>query len=139
MDILNNLVAILTVASCLSAAFNYVVIRPLQNSIDLNSDVLSELKKEIERSVADRRAKRMLLKLHELDCGPHFDVDIAIKAVASMENVDGTTGQHWTFAEVEKEAQKRNIDQSLTRKSVARIARRISKKMYKSGKKLGYF
>ena len=31
------------------------------------------------------------------------------------------------------------IDQSLTRKSVARIARRISKKMYKSGKKLGYF
>lgn len=56
MDILNNLVAILTVASCLSAAFNYVVIRPLQNSIDLNSDVLSELKKEIERSVADRRA-----------------------------------------------------------------------------------
>lgn len=31
------------------------------------------------------------------------------------------------------------IDQSLTRKSVARIARRISKKMYKSGRKLGYF
>ena len=88
---------------------------------------------------ADPKAKRMLLKLHELDCGPYFDNDIAIKAVTSMENVDGTTGQHWTFAEVEKEAQKRNIDQSLTRKSVARIARRISKKMYKSGKKLGYF
>lgn len=31
------------------------------------------------------------------------------------------------------------IDQSLTRKSVARIARRISKKMYKSGRKLGFF
>ena len=31
------------------------------------------------------------------------------------------------------------IDQSLTRKSVARIARRISAKMYKSGRKLGYF
>lgn len=30
-------------------------------------------------------------------------------------------------------------DQSLTRKSVARIARRISAKMYKSGRKLGYF
>lgn len=56
MDILNNIVAILTVASCLSAAFNYVVIRPLQHAIDLNSDVLHELKKEIERSVADRRA-----------------------------------------------------------------------------------
>lgn len=31
------------------------------------------------------------------------------------------------------------IDRSLTRKGVARIARRISKKMYKSGRKLGYF
>mgnify|MGYP002673246226 CR=1 FL=1 len=31
------------------------------------------------------------------------------------------------------------IDQLLTRKSVARIARRISAKMYKSGRKLGYF
>ena len=31
------------------------------------------------------------------------------------------------------------IDQSLTRKSMARIARRISGKMYKAGKKLGYF
>ena len=56
LDILNSIVAILTIASCLSAAFNYVVIRPLQHAIDLNSDVLHELKKEIERSVADRRA-----------------------------------------------------------------------------------
>ena len=56
LDILNSIVAILTVASCLSAAFNYVVIRPLQHAIDLNSDVLHELKREIERSVADRRA-----------------------------------------------------------------------------------
>lgn len=56
MDILNSIVAILTVASCLSTAFNYVVIRPLQHAIDLNSDVLHELKREIERSVADRRA-----------------------------------------------------------------------------------
>lgn len=56
LDILNSIVAILTVASCLSAAFNYVVIRPLQHAIDLNSDVLHELKREIERSVVDRRA-----------------------------------------------------------------------------------
>lgn len=58
----------------------------------------------------DPKAKRMLLKLHELDCGPYFDTDIAIKAVDNMENVDGTTGPHWTFAEVEEEAKKRNID-----------------------------
>ena len=51
---------------------------------------------------ADPKAKHLLLKLHELDCGPYFDNDIAIKAVANMENVDGTTGSHWTFAEVEE-------------------------------------
>lgn len=56
MDILDSIVAVMTIAGCLSAAFNYVVIRPLQHSIDLNSDVLHELKREIERSVADRRA-----------------------------------------------------------------------------------
>lgn len=56
MDNLDNIVAILTIASFLSAAFNYVVIKPLQHTIDENSDVLSELKREIERSVADRRA-----------------------------------------------------------------------------------
>lgn len=56
MDTLDNIVALLTVASLVSVAFKYIVIHPLQKSIDLNSDVLAELKKEIERSVADRRA-----------------------------------------------------------------------------------
>ena len=51
LDILNSIVSILTVASCLSAAFNYVVIRPLQHAIDMNSDVLRELKREIEMNV----------------------------------------------------------------------------------------
>ena len=73
-------------------------------------NIICEYLDSLTLDTADPKAKRMLLKLHELDCGPHFDVDIAIKAVASMENVDGTTGQHWTFAEVENEAQKRNID-----------------------------
>ena len=58
----------------------------------------------------DPKAKRMLLKLHELDYGPYFDNDIAIKAVAHMGNVDGTTGPHWEFAQVEEEANKRHID-----------------------------
>ena len=56
MDILNSIVAILTVASCLSAAFNYVVIRPIQKSVGLNSGVLHELKREIEMNVIDRCA-----------------------------------------------------------------------------------
>lgn len=56
MDTLDTIVALLTVASLVSAAFKYIVINPIQRSIDLNSDVLHELKREIERSVADRRA-----------------------------------------------------------------------------------
>lgn len=87
--------------------------------LDMSSDnekacelhnIICEYLDSLTLDTADPKAKRMLLKLHELDCGPHFDADIAIKAVANMENVDGTTGQHWTFEEVEKEAQKRNID-----------------------------
>lgn len=73
-------------------------------------NIICEYLDSLTLDTADPKAKRMLLKLHELDCGPYFDTDIAIKAVDNMENVDGTTGPHWTFAEVEKEAQKRNID-----------------------------
>lgn len=43
---------------------------------------------------ADAEQKKMLLELHELCFGPHFDTGIAIDAVAKMENVDGTTGAH---------------------------------------------
>ena len=56
LDILNSIVSILTVASCLSAAFNYVVIRPIKKYVGLNSGVLHELKREIEMNVIDRRA-----------------------------------------------------------------------------------
>lgn len=73
-------------------------------------NIICEYLGSLTLDTADPKAKRMLLKLHELDCGPHFDADIAIKAVSHMENVDGTTGAHWEFAEVEEEAKKRNID-----------------------------
>lgn len=56
MTTLDNIAAILTIASLLSAAFNYIVIRPLQKAIDINSDVLSRLQRELEASAADRRA-----------------------------------------------------------------------------------
>lgn len=90
--------------------------------LNMSSDTLDDTKtREFHNAIceyldsltletADPKAKHLLLKLHELDCGPYFDNDIAIKAVAHMENVDGTTGPHWTFAEVEEEAKKRNID-----------------------------
>lgn len=73
-------------------------------------NIICEYLDSLTLDTADPNAKRMLLKLHELYCGPYFNTDIAIKAVADMENVDGTTGQHWTFAEVEEEAKRRNID-----------------------------
>lgn len=64
----------------------------------------------IQYGSADAKAKKLLLQLHELNFGPHFDIDIAIDAVAKMENIDGTTGAYWKYAEVEEEAKKRNIE-----------------------------
>ena len=73
-------------------------------------NVIYEYLDSLTLDTKDPKAKRMLLKLHELYCGAYFDTDIAVDAVARMENVDGTTGAHWTVAEVEEEAKKRNID-----------------------------
>lgn len=52
----DSIAAMLTIAATLFGVFNYAVIRPLQKSIDVNSDVLAELKRELERSAADRRS-----------------------------------------------------------------------------------
>ena len=73
-------------------------------------NIICEYLDSLTLDTADPKAKRMLLKLHELDFGPYFDTDIAADAVSHMKNVDGTTGAHWTFAEVEEEAKKRHID-----------------------------
>lgn len=87
--------------------------------LDMSSDnekacelrnIICEYLDSLTLETADPKAKHMLLKLHELDYGPYFDNDIATNAVANMKNVDGTTGPHWAFAEVEEEAKKRNID-----------------------------
>lgn len=55
MFIWDDIAAILTIASVVSAAFNYIVIRPLQSAIAQNNSLLGELKHELERSAADRR------------------------------------------------------------------------------------
>lgn len=87
--------------------------------LDMSSDdtkarelhnIICEYLDSLTLDTKDPKAKRMLLKLHELDCGPYFDTDIAVDAVSHMENVDGTTGAHWEFAEVKEEAKKRHID-----------------------------
>lgn len=56
MPTLSDIVATLTIASIISAAFNYIVIRPLQRAIDTNSDVLQKLRVELDESAKDRRS-----------------------------------------------------------------------------------
>lgn len=53
---MDSIATALTITTLLGGAFSYIVIRPLQKAIDINSNVLTELKKELERSAADRRA-----------------------------------------------------------------------------------
>lgn len=52
---LEDITAIFAIAAFLSGAFDYLIIKPLQKAIDMNSSVLEELKKELERSAIDRR------------------------------------------------------------------------------------
>lgn len=56
MNFLDSIVSVLTIATLVSSGFNFLVIRPIQKTIDMNTKVLSELKKEVEMSAADRRA-----------------------------------------------------------------------------------
>lgn len=40
-------------------------------------------------------------KLHCIVYGPHFDEYLAEEAVASMRNVDGTMGEHWSMEQTD--------------------------------------
>ena len=40
---------------------------------------------------------KMMMKVHCVVYGMHFDEALAKKAVAHMKNVDGTTGEHWSW------------------------------------------
>ena len=52
----DTVAAMVTIVAFLVGAFDYIVIKPLQKSIDVNSNVLDELKRELERSAIDRRS-----------------------------------------------------------------------------------
>ena len=43
MNFLDSIVSVLTIATLVSSGFNYLVIRPIQKTIDMNTKVLSEL------------------------------------------------------------------------------------------------
>lgn len=49
------------------------------------------------KSTNPKAYKKAMLEIHESIFGEHFDEDMALKAVAGMKNVDGTTGEHWTL------------------------------------------
>ena len=48
-------------------------------------------------------------KLHCVAYGPHFDEELAKKAVSKMKNIDGTTGEHWTFEQTSQLADRQGI------------------------------
>lgn len=52
---------------------------------------------------------RMMMKVHCVVYGAHFDEHTAKKAVAKMHNVDGTTGEHWSYEETSRLADQHNI------------------------------
>lgn len=51
----------------------------------------------------------MMLKVHCVAVGPHFDEYMAKKAVAAMHNVDGTHGEHWSFEETSNLANQHGV------------------------------
>lgn len=53
---------------------------------------------EMRYSNQDAYIKAMLM-LHESVFGKHFNENLSKHAVAEMDNVDGTKGEHWTLAQ----------------------------------------
>lgn len=49
-------------------------------------------------------------KLHCVAYGPHFDEELAKKAVSKMKNVDGSHGEHWTFEQTSQLADQQGIE-----------------------------
>ena len=55
MLIWDDILAVLSIATFVSGAFNFVVLSPLKTAIAQNNNLLEELRKELERSAMDRR------------------------------------------------------------------------------------
>lgn len=49
------------------------------------------------------------IKAYEAEHGPHFDEEMARKAVSKMENEDGSRGQHWSIEETTSLANQHGI------------------------------
>lgn len=55
MFVLDDILAVLSIATFVSGAFNFIVLSPLKAAIAQNNDLLEDLREEIERSAMDRR------------------------------------------------------------------------------------
>ena len=67
-------------------------------------DALDELKMHCPKLYWDA-----MYKMHCAVYGPHFDEELAKKAVSKMKNIDGTTGEHWTFEQTSQLADQQGI------------------------------
>lgn len=64
---------------------------------ELNS-ILDEHLLELEEEYPDMYWE-VILDIHELVNGSHFDEEMATNAVSKMKNDDGTIGAHWPYAD----------------------------------------
>lgn len=55
MFIWDDILAVLSIATFVSGAFNFIVLSPLKTAIAQNNKLLEELRKELEQSAMDRR------------------------------------------------------------------------------------
>ena len=56
MFVWDDILAVLSIATFVSGAFNFIVLSPLKAAIAQNNDLLEDLREEIERSAMDRRS-----------------------------------------------------------------------------------
>lgn len=55
MFIWDDILAVLSIATFVSGAFNFIVLSPLKTAIAQNNNLLEKLRKELEQSAMDRR------------------------------------------------------------------------------------
>lgn len=84
-------------------------------SADTNVDIKNKLQKSLLDYFADlkqtdkQQYKKIMKDIYTDIHGQHFDMHLANKAVSKMENVDGTTGAHWTFDQINNIINQNNI------------------------------
>lgn len=77
----------------------------IRASID---DIISNLLEDVKLQYPEKY-DCIMEDLSTAIMGPHFSEDTSLKAVASMENVDGSTGEHWDLEQTTQAAKQVGI------------------------------